>query len=99
MVPYSLPHDEANRARYLAEDQVRNARSRASASASQASKEEQARKTAQSNLAAAESKIAHLKNVLGLVRQYHVHSFPSAASSAAGLCCEFCRQIDEAISL
>lgn len=90
---YMHVSDEGNRARYLAEDQRNNAvRTASSQQATQLSKEEQARRSA-------ESRVVTLKNVLRLVRDHHIHSFPSEASSTEGLCCEFCRQIDEALRL
>lgn len=92
MPPYSQSYDEANRARYLAEDRINAARSSSSSNVTQVAKEAEARR-------AAESKVVHLKNVLRLIREYHVHSLPSAASSAEDLCCEWCRQIDEALGL
>lgn len=100
MTPYSQSSDEANRARYLAEDQRNNAANAArSQNAAQVSHEVQARRSAEAKASNAEAKVSHLKEVLRFVRDYHIHSMPSEASSVEQLCCEFCRQIDEALRL
>lgn len=90
--PYSQSQDEANRARYLAEDRINAARSSSGYSSAELSKETAAR-------ISAESKVSKLKEILRIVRDYHIHSLANDASFAAGLCCELGRRIDEALRL
>ena len=92
-MPPGSSYDEANRSRYLAEDARNNAvRAVQAQNSTQIAQAESAKRSS-------ESKVVTLKNVLRYLRDYHVHSFPSEASSTEGLCCELCRQIDEALRL